>query len=133
MRQYVGRQWQDNALGALGSFVPAAVNTGQYCVLTANNPPVVFGVTPQPYTQQFAFICTTFYGYANVGVTGGQIQPQVMCADGNFRDYGALITLSGSGFFISVTIPTPTLGAQFNLVSAITGGSVFLEIDILLG
>jgi hypothetical protein len=129
MRVYVGNQYQDNALGSLGSFNPAAINTGIYCTISANNIPIIFGVTPQPYTLSQAFLCTTFYVYANAGVSAGTIQPQIQCADGLFRDYGTLATLSAPGFVFSVTIPTPILGAQFNITGAITGGTVFLEID----
>jgi len=132
MRFYTGNQWQDNAVGNTGSFFPNAFNSGTYCVLNAENSPVIFGVTPQPYTLQFAFIATTFYVYANSGVTGGTIQPQILLADGQYRDYGSLLTLTSPGFALSVTVPTPILGAQFKIIGAVTGGTVFLEIDALL-
>jgi len=133
MRFYTGNQWQDNALAGIGSFNPAAANTGTYCTLTAGNPAVVFGTTPQPYTSQFGMINTTFYIYANAGVSGGTIQPQVQFADGVYRDYGLAIPLSSPGFVASVIINTPILGARFNITIAVTGGTVFLEIDALLG
>jgi hypothetical protein len=133
MRQYVGNQFQDNALLQTGSFNPAAVNVGTYCALSAGNNVVNFGVTPQPYFSQFSFICTTFYVFANAGVTGGSIQPQIQCADGVYRDYGPPITPTVPGFVSSFAVPTPVLGARFNITNAITGGSVFLEIDCLMG
>ena len=133
MRFYTGNQWQDNALAGIGSLVPAVSATGQYCTLTAGNPAVVFGTTPQPYVSQFGMISTTFYIYANAGVSGGTIQPQVQFADGVYRDYGLAIPLSSPGFVASVIINTPILGARFNVTIAVTGGTVFLEIDALLG
>jgi hypothetical protein len=131
LRVYTGNQWQDNALGSIGSFNPAAINTGTYCTLAAPNLSVTFGVSKQPYFSQFFFIATTFYVYANAGTSGGTIQPQVLFADGLFRDYGPVITLSSSGFVSTIIINTPVLGSQFNITSAVTGGSVFLEIDAL--
>lgn len=131
MRVYTGNQWEDNALGAVGSFNPTAVSTGTYCTLSAPNASLTFGISVQPYTSQFFYIATTMYVYANAGVSGGSIQPQVLCADGVFRDYGVVIPLGAPGFVSSVIINTPGLGWQFNITSAVTGGSVYLEIDAL--
>jgi hypothetical protein len=77
-------------------------------------------------------ISVTFYVYANAGVSGGVIQPQIQCADGIYRDYGSAVSPTAPGFVYSVTIPTPVLGAQFNITSSITGGTLVLEIDALL-
>src|SRR5215469_10987039 len=130
MRFYTGNQWQDNALAGIGSFVPAASTIGQYCTLTAGNPAVVFapagGLNSQSYISQFGMISTTFYIFANAGVSGGTIQPQVQFADGNYRDYGLSVPLSAPGFVTSVIINTPILGARFNITIAVTGGTVYL-------
>lgn len=131
---YVGNQWQQNALASVGSFNPAAINTGVYCTLTAGNPVVNYvGPGSQAYQSQFNFISTTFYVFGNAGVSGGTIQPQILCTDGVFRDFGLAIPIGAPGFISSVIINTPILGAQFNITNAITGGSVFLEIDTLKG
>lgn len=135
MRFYTGNQWQDNALGALGSLNPTVINTGTYCTVNANPgyPAVVFGVTPQPYSLPFAFVSAGFYIYGNIGVTGGTIQPQIMLADLIFRDYGPLVTVTAAGFIYATTVNSPIYGAQFNVTGAMTGGSVFLSIDCLFG
>jgi hypothetical protein len=132
MKAYVGYQWQENALSSIGSFNPVAASAGTYCTISANNPPLIFGVSPQPYNVNLAFICTTFYGYANAGVTGGLIQLQIQLADGAYRDYGPVQALSVPGFAFAIVVTTPIFGAQFNITSSITGGSLFLEIDGLL-
>jgi len=133
MKFYTGNQWQDNALAGIGSFNPSAANTGAYCTLSAGNPALTFGISPQPYISQFGMINTTFYIYANAGVSGGTIQPQIQLADGVYRDFGLAIPLAGPGFVSSVIINTPVLGARFNITIAVTGGTVYLEIDALLG
>jgi hypothetical protein len=135
MRAYVGTQWQDNAVAGLGSFNPVAVNTGPYCSITPNSTLVLPGVIPglaSQYIPPNYFLTTTFYAFANSGVTGGQVQPQILGPDGNYRDFGALVTFSGPGFILSVPVPTPILGAQFNIVTGVTGGSIYLQIDALL-
>lgn len=131
-RVYIGNQWQENALASVGSFNPSVIGTGIYCSVTAGNPAVVFGFTTQPYTVQFNFVAANFYVYGNAGANGGTIQPQIQLADGLFRDYGPLITVTGSGFIYAVTVNAPVLGAQFNVTSPISGGTAFLEIDCLL-
>jgi hypothetical protein len=117
----------------LGIFASAAAAVGTYCTLNPGNTPVT-GAGSQ-YTPNAQLYSVSFYAYASSGVNAGQLQPQTMQADGNYRDWGPIINISGVGVLCSFTINGPILGCRFNIPAgnAVTGGTLFLQIDASQG
>lgn len=111
---------------------PAAVSTGLYCLIRAM-PTQAIPVTPGVvgYLQD-SVISGSFYANANASATGGVIQPVILNSDGNWRAYGAATTITAAGFLFLTSLVTPVAGIGIQIITTVTGSSVFLECIALL-
>lgn len=95
-----------------------------YCEITAVSPQQT--LTPgQPVSA--LVIAGSFYAYATTGASAGVIQPIIFCTDRTWRPYGAATTITTSGFLFLTSLVTPVLGIGIQIVTPVSGGTVYLE------
>lgn len=104
--------------------------TGTYCVVD-NMTSTGFPASGAIFNPPSMLAAVTFQITAGAGVTGGTVQPLILCGDGTYRPYGSAITLTAAGpNFVSLL--SPVLGAAIQVTVAITGGTAYLEVDAVL-
>lgn len=102
--------------------------TGTYCQIPSS-------VTPGPpgtlFTPNGLLAVVTFQVIAGTGVSAGTVQPLILDGDGTYRAYGTAISLTAPGSN-TVSLQTPVIGAALQVTVAISGGTVYLEVDAVL-